>query len=78
MTLRGGRLAVQSPRPDEDVRERSFRARLRAAGVDEANADRLLDEWRQVARQRQLEPDDRRYWPAAADWLLVRISPASR
>jgi hypothetical protein len=76
MTLRGGQLTVHSPLPED--RELSFRVRLRAAGVDEADADRLLDEWRQVARQRELEPGDRRYWSAAADWLLVRISPASR
>ena len=67
-----------SPSPhDDDVRALSFRARLRAAGVDDARADQLLDEWRDVARHQDLDPDDRRYWSAAADWLLVRVSPTT-
>lgn len=64
--------------PHDDDRALSFRARLRTAGVDAVRADQLLDEWRAVARQRELDPDDGRYWAAAADWLLVRVSPTSR
>ena len=50
--------------------------RVRMVGlwhVDEAEVDRLLDEWEAEAAVRGLGRLDRWYWRSGADWLREKV-----
>jgi hypothetical protein len=62
--------------PQERFDDGHRRMRLRMVGlwhVDEAEVDRLLDEWDAEAAVRGPGRFDRRYWHAGSDWLREKV-----
>jgi hypothetical protein len=70
------RLVADLGTPQERFEDGRTRMRVRMVGlwhVDEAEVDRLLDDWDAEAAVRGLGRFDRQYWNAGSQWLRAKV-----